>query len=68
MSNAKIYYGGIPVGEGIPNATNVIDNLTSTDPDIPLSANQGYILSQQFLLFDQFYFHGLFAFLNLSKK
>ena len=49
MPNAKIYYGKTPVGEGIPNTTNVIDNLTSTDPDKPLSANQGYILSQKFM-------------------
>ena len=49
MSNAKIYYGKIPVGEGKPQVLNVVDNLTSTDPDKPLSANQGYILSQKFM-------------------
>ena len=49
MSNAKIYYGKIPVGEGKPQVLNVVDNLTSTDPDKPLSANQGYVLSQKFM-------------------
>ena len=49
MSNAKIYYGKIPVGEGKPQVLNVVDNLTSTDPEKPLSANQGYVLSQKFM-------------------
>ena len=49
MSNAKIYYGKIPVGEGKPKVLNVVDNLTSTDPEKPLSANQGYVLSQKFM-------------------
>ena len=49
MSNAKIYYGKIPVGEGKPQVLNVVDNLTSTDPEKALSANQGYILSQKFM-------------------
>ena len=49
MSNAKIYYGKIPVGEGKPQVLNVVDNLTSTDPEKALSANQGYVLSQKFM-------------------
>ena len=49
MSNAKIYYGKIPVGEGKPKVLNVVDNLTSTDPEKALSANQGYVLSQKFM-------------------
>ena len=45
----KIYYSKIPVGEGKPQVLNVVDNLTSTDPEKALSANQGYILSQKFM-------------------
>ena len=49
MSNAKIYYGKIPVGEGKPKVLIVVDNLTSTDAEKALSANQGYVLSQKFM-------------------
>lgn len=49
MSNAKAYYGKIPFGEGTPKIENIVDDLTTTDPEKALSANQGYVLSQKFM-------------------